>query len=290
MNSNEAVSPVIAIVLMVILAALFPIIFYSFLGGIITPPEKSPYIAIESEIQEHEGIPYIEIRHRGGDTAYLNDTGMRRGSGINLFITRYGESIHANPDDVFSWGPGESLYMYNTPAGPRLTKDRAVALTGIGCLPGERSIIAVDMMAQMLVFKTNMIIHGIGPHPLLPPAPVPEAIELVGFTQTSITFKVHNPDGTPYNGSIPGAITLRERPGFALLNQEVVSSADAVWSPNINSNGIATLTYTNRDFNGVGTATVSPIIIESTDGVKVLRLQMLLQLNQDRIQEVVLIG
>jgi hypothetical protein len=172
LNQDNTVSPVIAIVLMVILAAVFPIIFYSFLGGATTPLEKSPYIAIETEVRHSEGLPYIEIRHKGGDTTYLNDTGVNRRSSIDLFITREGDTIRAIPEGFFSWGPGESLFMYNTPEGPQLTKDRTVALSGIGCLPGERTVTAVHPIGQMFVFRSNVMLRGIAPDPLLPP-PLP---------------------------------------------------------------------------------------------------------------------
>jgi hypothetical protein len=291
-STSDAVSHVIGVSLMIALTALFAIIIYSSIFGLTPTIVQPPYIAIESEIHDPDGTPYIELRHKGGDTVTLNTTGAEQGKALDLFVTMNGQSIRAIPLAPINWRPGESIFMFNTEEGPKLTKDKALAISsGTGCVPGERTITAVDIGSQLVIFLEHLAVQSILHLPELPPTPpVPEEIVLVGFTQTSITFQVNKPDGTPYDGTVPGAISLRERPGNALVNQGVVISADAVWSPNINSNGIATITYTNRNFAGVGTATVSPIIIESTDGVKVIRLRMLLQLNQNWIQEVVVIG
>ncbi|MDO9540005.1 MAG: type IV pilin N-terminal domain-containing protein [Methanocalculus sp.] len=315
--SNDAVSHVIGVSLMIALTALFAIIIYSSIFGLTPTIVQPPYIAIESELHDSEGTPYIELRHKGGDTVTLNTTGAEQGKALDLFVTMNGQSIRAVPLTPMNWRPGESIFMFNTEDGPRLTKDRDLAISsGTGCALGDRTITAVDIGSQLLVFMEHLAVQSIVHLPELPPTPtpeptptptptleptptptptptpppVPEEIVLVGFTQTSITFQVNKPDGTPYDGTVPGAISLRERPGNALVDQGVVISADAVWSPNINSNGIATVTYTNRNFADVGTATVSPIIIESTDGVKVIILQIQLQLNNDRIQNVVVIG
>lgn len=306
-STSDAASPVIGVLLMIALVSIFAIVIYGSVYGLAPTIVQPPYLAIESEVHDPDGTPYIELRHRGGDTITLNTTGAEQGKAVDLFVTIDGQRsrvVHIAP---MKWRPGESIFVFNTPDGPRLTKDRAVAVSsGIGCAPGERSITAVDIGSQLLVFMEQMtvqsMLHGPvptpaptptpepTPTPTPTPTPIPEAIELVGFTQTTITFQVNNPDGTPYDGSLPGAISLRERAGNALVDQGVVISADAVWNPNIGSDGRATLTYINRNFAGVGTATVSPIIIESTDGAKEIRLQIQLQLNQDRIQELVVIG
>lgn len=290
-NTNDAVSQVIGVFLMIALVSVFAIVIYSSIYGLTSTVVQPPFIAIESELHDPDGTPYIELRHKGGDITPLNTTGAEQGKALDLFVTLQGQRVRAVPLAPMNWGPGESIFLFNTPDGPRLTKDRVVAInSGIGCAPGERSITAVDVASQLLVFMEHMAVQGLQPGPVPTPAPIPEEIELVSYTQTSITFQVNNPDGTPYDGSLPGAIFLRERPGNRLVDQGVVTSADAVWNPNINSNGIATLTYTNRNFAGVGTAVVTPIIIESNDGGKEIILQLLLQLNQDRIQEVVVIG
>lgn len=289
--TSDAVSNIIGVALMIFLTTLFAVIIYSSIYGLTPTVVQPPFIAIESELHDPDGTPYIELRHKGGDTIFLNATGAEQVKAVDLFVTLQGQRVLAVPLAPMNWSPGESIFMFNTPEGPRLTKDRTVAISsGIGCAPGERSITAVDIASQLLVFMEQMTVQGMLHGPVLPPAPIPEEIEVVGFTQTTITFQVNNPDGTPYDGSLPGAVSLRERPGSALIDQAVVISADPVWSPNINSNGIATLTYTNRNFAGVGTAIVTPIIIESTDGVKEIRLRILLQLNQNWIQEVEVTG
>ncbi|MCP1715001.1 hypothetical protein J2T58_000849 [Methanocalculus alkaliphilus] len=288
---NDAVSQVIGVFLMIALVSILAIIIYGSIYGLTSTVVQPPFIAIESELHDPDGTPYIELRHKGGDTIFLNTTGAEKGKVLDLFVTMQSQRVRAVPLAPMNWGPGESIYMFNTSEGPRLTKDRMIAISsGIGCAPGERSITAVDIASQLLVFMEHISVQGLLPGPVPTPSPIPEAVEYVTHTQTSITFRVNNPDGTPYDGSLPGAASLRERPGNALVDQAVVISANAVWNPNINSNGIATLTYTNRNFAGVGTAVVTPIIIESTDGAKEIRLRILLQLNQNWIQEVEVTG
>lgn len=52
--------------------------------------------------------------------------------------------------------------MFNTPDGPRLTKERNVDISSdIGCLPGERSITAMDIDSQLLVFIEQITVQSI---------------------------------------------------------------------------------------------------------------------------------
>jgi len=96
-------------------------------------------------------------------------------------------------------------------------------------------------------------------------------------------------DGTPYDRSLPGPIFLRKRGGNAFVDQG--SSYQQIRSGIQISTAMESQPWhTNRNFAGVGTAVVTPVIIDSTDGGKVIRLRMLLQLNQDWIQEVIMVG
>ncbi len=112
------------------------------------------------------------------------------------------------------------------------------------------------------------------------------SIEYQSHTTNSITFLVRDVNGNPYDGTVPGAISLRERPGSALIDQAVVTQADVVWNPNINSDGIATITYNNLIVQGTGTIDVEPIIIESTDEMMEIILKIGLQRTQNWIQDV----
>jgi len=158
-NTNDAVSQVIGIFLMIAVASVFAIVIYSSSYGLISTTINPSFLAIESKLHDPFGTPYIELRHKGGDITSLNTTGAEQGKALDLFVTIDGQTNRAVPLAPMNWRPGESIFLFNTDDGPRLTKDRAVAISsGIGCVPGERSITAVDISSQLPVFVEHMTI------------------------------------------------------------------------------------------------------------------------------------
>lgn len=127
-TTNSAVSPIIGVLLMIALVSVFAFVIYSSVFSLIPTIVQPPYIAIESELHDPDGRPYIEIRHKGGDTISLNATGAERGKVLDLFVTTEAQTVHVIPLAPMNWKPGESIFMFNTPDGPRLTKNRAVAI------------------------------------------------------------------------------------------------------------------------------------------------------------------
>ncbi len=96
-NSDSAVSQVIGGLLMIGLVSIFAIIIYGSVYGLAPTIVQPPYLAIESEVHDHDGTPYIELRHRGGDTITLNTTGAEEGKAVDLFVTIDGQRIRVVP-------------------------------------------------------------------------------------------------------------------------------------------------------------------------------------------------
>lgn len=126
-STSDAVSQVIGAFLMIALVSVFAIVIYGSVYGLAPTIIQPPYLAIESELHDPDGTPSIELRHKGGDTIFLNTTGAEQGKALDLFVTIGGQRIRADPIPPMNWRPGESIFMFNTEDGPRLTKDRNVA-------------------------------------------------------------------------------------------------------------------------------------------------------------------
>ncbi|MCQ1538857.1 type IV pilin [Methanocalculus taiwanensis] len=71
-NLDDAVSPTISVILLVLLAALIAIIVYAFINGIPGRLEKSAFIPAEAGVGEINGTEYIAINNRGGDAVFQN--------------------------------------------------------------------------------------------------------------------------------------------------------------------------------------------------------------------------
>ncbi len=76
-STSDAVSHVIGVSLMIALTALFAIIIYNSVFSLTPTIVQPPYMVIESELHDPDGTPYIELRHKGGDTISLNTTGRQ---------------------------------------------------------------------------------------------------------------------------------------------------------------------------------------------------------------------
>jgi len=108
------------------------------------------------------------------------------------------------------------------------------------------------------------------------------SIEYESHTNDSITFLVKDAEGNPYDGTGAGAITLREEADKGLTDYVVIRADEVEWEPNIDSDGYATITYSDLEHKNVE-GYVMPFIeyfqvtIETSDGKANLNIVMELE-------------
>ncbi|MDO9538566.1 MAG: LamG-like jellyroll fold domain-containing protein, partial [Methanocalculus sp.] len=172
---EDAVTPTISVILLVLLVALISIIIYAFIYGIPGGLEKSAFIAAEAGVVEINGTEYITIRHRGGDSVFLNGSGATRGIPIDIRTTAAsGGPVLAGANAPITWSPGQVLYLYNTAEGPKITIDRLTAAEGTGFPAGQLEIVIIDTKAEVRIFGSTFTMAGSGPGP--------DDLPVAGFT------------------------------------------------------------------------------------------------------------
>ncbi len=246
----DAVTPAIGVMLLVLLTVLIAIIIYAFIYGIPGGLEKSAFIAAEAGVVETNGTEYVAIQHRGGDAVLLNGSGVTQGIPIDIRTTAAGGGpVLAGADAPITWKPGQVLYLYNTPDGPKITIDRLTAAEGTGFPAGTLEIVIIDINAEVRIFGSTLAMTGSGPGPDDPPvagftadpysgtAPL-----LVQFTDTSIgvidswswdlgdgspASTAENPSHTFVNpGTYTVTLTVANSAGSDDFSREIVASPE----------------------------------------------------------------
>lgn len=122
---NEAVSPVIAIMLMLVVTILIAAVVSGFAGGLVGQQEKTPQATISAEYSQSRGMT---ISHDGGDILATTDLQVTNsptrvwGSAsdyqtffINKSVMETNGTIWSPIDSQYmkvkSFGPGDSIYI-----------------------------------------------------------------------------------------------------------------------------------------------------------------------------------
>lgn len=101
---------------------------------------------------------------------------------------------------------------------------------------GEK-IAAIDTALWFLVDK--LVIEYVGTTKYQPDLGVPGYSSL-----NTVTLRVKKrADGTPYDGTVPGAVTLQEVAGKGIANDSRITVDELIWDPNIGADGTVTITY-----------------------------------------------
>jgi PKD repeat protein len=168
-RDQDAVTPTISVIMIIVMVTILAVIIYSFIYGLPGGLVKSAYIAVETSVEEADGVEYIAIKHRNGDLVFLNGSGATGGPPIDIDVSYSGSGrTLATADTPITWSAGQTLYLYNTTAGPKITPDRSTAAAGEGFGGGDLSVVIVDTDAEVLVYGTTVSLKGGGPSPVDP--------------------------------------------------------------------------------------------------------------------------
>lgn len=153
---NEVVASILMVVLLIALAAIIGGIV---LGVIVIQP-KSAYIPPEVRVVSGAGgqSQAISLYSRGGDAAALDSQGGSSYA-LGIYVDTPSQSYTAMPDPgIRTFGPGETLYVYNSGSGYRIT-DNMSKVSG-SLPPGALTLRIVDENAKLLVYKEGLTIGG----------------------------------------------------------------------------------------------------------------------------------
>ena len=157
---------------------------------------------------------------------------------------------------VNSKDDGQYIYPYTIEMAPG---EYTVYATATGYHYSEKQVVTVNEGDEItgVDFKLQKIAV---------PAKEVGSIQLIGFGEDFIRFRVRDTEGDLYDGTLDGAVTLRERDGHTLTSSKAIQAAKVLWDPNIASNGLAEIRYENLEMGMKHPPMPIEIIIETEDG------------------------
>jgi hypothetical protein len=161
-DTQEGMSEVVGTILIIVLVIAVAVIMASQFLGFFNLLGKSAYIAPEVKVVNVSGVQAISLYSRGGDVASLNTSGQAAYElGLYVDTPESSDKVVYGPGLAY-FGPGDTLYIYRTPAGYVATAD----LTGVtGTLPmpsGQLSLRLVDETAHILIANVGIGETGTG--------------------------------------------------------------------------------------------------------------------------------
>jgi len=156
---NEVIGTILIICLLVALA----VIIGGLVMGFIVIPPKSAYIPPRIEVVDYAGSQAISLYSQGGDPAAL-DPGQEGPYVLEIYLDTDRGTFRVVPDqDVTTWNPGQTLYIYYNKtlseyrAGGNVPEYRADP-----CPDTTVLLRVVDQRARLLVFEEKVTLAGEG--------------------------------------------------------------------------------------------------------------------------------
>jgi flagellin-like protein len=106
LNEEDAVSPVIGVILMVAITVILAAVIAAFVFGM-GPPEQAPQASLRGSAVIMDSVGAIKLDHQGGDSVYLDATHTKVMLDGNV-VTTVLANANTNALDA-----GESVYLFN---------------------------------------------------------------------------------------------------------------------------------------------------------------------------------
>ncbi|WP_440953700.1 type IV pilin [Methanococcoides sp. FTZ1] len=148
MNRNEdAVSPVIGVILMVAITVILAAVIAAFVFGM-GPSEMAPQSSVRGSATEVNAVNSVMIEHQGGDEVVLSTANTK-------FLVNGNEVTYAGVDDEFT--AGERLYIGLKGAGTNdyyisnVTTDTTNFTAAIGGSGDIVEVTMIDVSSQQMI-------------------------------------------------------------------------------------------------------------------------------------------
>lgn len=150
MNKNDAVSPVIGVILMVAITVILSDVIGSYVFGIDTP-EQAPQSSIRGVADTENETQVIKLEHQGGETVLFDDTTTT----VNVDGTDAGFNL-TNDNQRFE--TGDTLYIVNTSDGYNITNYVNNSVSHLNSTDGSTStnVKITDVSSQQLIANMNI--------------------------------------------------------------------------------------------------------------------------------------
>jgi flagellin-like protein len=150
LKGEDAVSPVIGVILMVAITVILAAVIAAFVFGM-GPPEQAPQASLRASAATLSGENVIKLEHQGGDQIIL--------ASANTKITVAGNNtVLTNMSYDTAFDAGETLYIFNK--GGTITIGNSTAATGantnIATAGQTASVKIIDVASQQMIADMNV--------------------------------------------------------------------------------------------------------------------------------------
>lgn len=198
-SRDDAVSEVAAEILIIFLVLSLGAIIAAMLFGIMPYIPKTAYLATEGSYKIMPDYSAIAIHHRAGDSLNFSDT-LMASFPAEIKVDTPSGSFPAVPDaSAALFQAGDTIYVYNTGTGFRITKD----LSGVSAVPlpvGETRVRIIDSTANLLIITWPPVNNDTSPTGSATATPTPTATATptltANVTPTATTTTTVTPTAT----------------------------------------------------------------------------------------------
>ncbi|AEH61270.1 Protein of unknown function DUF1628 [Methanosalsum zhilinae DSM 4017] len=155
MNRDDAVSPVIGVILMVAITVILAAVIAAFVFGIGGDIGQAPQASISASATTVGDNNVMQLNHRGGDEVSMSETNTR----IVLTLPNGTETNIVERDFQGIFSAGSTLYIFNETGDYKIGIYENVtdATTSNIATSGETlGLRIVDVQSQQLIFNRNI--------------------------------------------------------------------------------------------------------------------------------------
>ena len=283
--SDDAVSEVVAEILIIFLVLSMGAVVGAMLFGVMPSIPKTAYLVTEGSYKTMPTYCAIAIHHREGDTLSFSPTPLSSYPAEIRVDTQAGSFLAVPDRSAALFEPGDTIYVYNTGTGYNITKE----LNGVTAVPlpsGTTSIKIIDSTANLLIVTWPPTKNEVSPTSTTTGTPTPTATATpTATTTTTVTATVTaTPTLTETESSDTMTITViwspeasgycSESPPVRLINSQEIrvpkgSSKTLYFVPNSNKAVLTikldgTTVYSGSSVGSTISYTVSSIVEDRT--------------------------
>ena len=201
-SSDDAISEVVAEILIVFFVLTLGAIVGVMLFGVMPSIQKTAYLATEGTYKTMPTYSAIAIHHRAGDSLSFSPTPLSSYPAEVQVDTPAGSFLAVPDRSAALFQPGDTIYVYNTGTGYHFTKD----LTGVAAVPlpsGTTSIKIIDSTANLLIVTWPPTKNEVSPTSTATITPTPTTTATVTATATINVTATPTAAATPTNTTTP---------------------------------------------------------------------------------------
>jgi flagellin-like protein len=156
LKEEDAVSPVIGVILMVAITVILAAVIAAFVFGM-GPPEQAPQASLRASAADVDGDSVIKIEHQGGDNFYLTSSSSR------VVVDGQAVALSKLPDN-YEFVAGSTIFVFNETGGssPGITLGLMANVTSattpenIASAGSTVNVKVIDVTSQQMIADMNV--------------------------------------------------------------------------------------------------------------------------------------